>query len=449
MPVDRVGEYVVKGLIGEGGMGVVYEGLQPVIGKRVAIKLLKKDFAQDPEEARRLLEEARSVNQIGHRGIIDIFSFGTLPDGRQYFVMEYMVGVPLSQHVKKHAPLLPQDVLQIVDEIAAALGAAHNAGVIHRDLKPSNVFLVSSPDGSSYVKLLDFGLAKQAQFARGETPQTRASRVLGTPEFMAPEQARAEPVGPKTDLYALGVVTYEMLTGSLPFDAPTAFEIVNMHLNVPPEPPSSREESVPPELDQLVLKLLEKSASDRPPTAEVVRQEIKRIRKVLNLNATRLAIPVSTAASGVKPKLPPAPRMPGEQEFTWTPSSQKPRRKTGAALQSVMVDPELKDPNPTREAPRTDRVDADLPTRSVDRTARVEPPVEDDSREPTEAGQPAPQGAFRARLKSKPKPEPAAAPSKLPWVIVIVAVLAVGVGAYLFGKRSAATSPESPPAAKP
>src|ERR1043165_403527 len=126
--IERVGEYVVKGVIGEGGMGVVYEGLQPVIGKRVAIKLLKKDFAQDPDEARRLVEEARAVNQIGHRGIIDIFSFGTLPDGRQYFVMEYMVGVPLSLHVRENAPLLTQDVLQIVDEIAAALAADHNAG---------------------------------------------------------------------------------------------------------------------------------------------------------------------------------------------------------------------------------------------------------------------------------------------------------------------------------
>ncbi|MBL8918262.1 MAG: serine/threonine protein kinase [Myxococcaceae bacterium] len=285
-----IGEYRVKGLIGEGGMGQVYEGLQPVIGKRVAIKLLRRELATDKDEAQRLLAEARAVNAIGHRGIIDIFSFGALPDGRQYFVMEYLSGCSLSAHLKQHGALPIEDVLRILDEILAALGAAHAAGVIHRDLKPSNIFLVKQPDGSTFVKVLDFGLAKQAPVARGETPQTRVSRVMGTPEFMAPEQARGQAVGPRTDLYAVGVIAFELLTGERLFHAETPYEVVNMHLNKAPSPPSSRLPGVPPELDDLVLRLLEKAPRDRPASAEAVREELKRLKRALNLNATQFII---------------------------------------------------------------------------------------------------------------------------------------------------------------
>lgn len=285
-----IGEYRVKGLIGEGGMGQVYEGLQPVIGKRVAIKLLRRELATDRSEAQRLLGEARAVNAIGHRGIIDIFSFGALPDGRQYFVMEYLSGCSLSAHLKKHGALPLEDVLRILDEILAALGAAHAAGVIHRDLKPSNIFLVTQPDGSTFVKVLDFGLAKQAPVSRGETPQTRVSRVMGTPEFMAPEQARGQAVGPRTDLYAVGVIAFELLTGERLFHAETPYEIVNMHLNRAPPAPSSRVGDVPPELDSLVLRMLAKAPADRPASAEAVREELKRLRRELNLHATQFVI---------------------------------------------------------------------------------------------------------------------------------------------------------------
>jgi serine/threonine-protein kinase len=289
-----IGEYRVKGLIGEGGMGQVYEGVQPVIGKRVAIKLLRRELASEKGEAQRLLGEARAVNAIGHRGIIDIFSFGALPDGRQYFVMEYLSGCSLSAHVKQHGALPVEDVLRILDEILAALGAAHAAGVIHRDLKPSNIFLVRQPDGSTFVKVLDFGLAKQAPVARGETPQTRVSRVMGTPEFMAPEQARGQAVGPRTDLYAVGVIAFELLTGERPFQAETPYEVVNMHLNKAPSPPSSRLRGLPPELDDLVLRLLAKAPQDRPPSAEAVRDELKRLKRALNLNATQFIIAPSS-----------------------------------------------------------------------------------------------------------------------------------------------------------
>ncbi|MHB8876892.1 MAG: serine/threonine protein kinase [Myxococcaceae bacterium] len=339
-PEDRmigqmIGEYRLKGLIGEGGMGQVYEGLQPVIGKRVAIKLLRREIATNPEEAQRLLGEARAVNSIGHRGIIDIFSFGALPDGRQYFVMEYLSGMSLAQHLHTHGVLPVEDTLRLLDETLAALGAAHAAGVIHRDLKPSNIFLVAQPDGSSYVKLLDFGISKQAPTARGETPQTSISRVLGTPGFMAPEQARGQPIGPRTDLYALGVIAFEMFTGELLFDADTVFEIVNLHLNKPAPAPSSRNPGLPPEIDALVLHLLKKKPVERPESAEAVRGEIKRIRRTLNLNATRLAL---APTSGTQVVSMPAPQSHERSRETGDAAASQSQEITAAGSENRIVD---------------------------------------------------------------------------------------------------------------
>jgi serine/threonine protein kinase len=333
--VERVGEYLVKGVVGEGGMGVVYEGLQPVIGKRVAIKLLKKHALADARESARLIEEARLVNAVGHRGIVDIFSFGELDDGRQYFVMEYLSGSPLSRHIRQHAPLPVNDCLQILDEMLAALSAAHDQGVVHRDIKPSNVFLVLQADGSSYVKVLDFGLAKRGLYAQGDVMQTSASHVMGTPEFMAPEQIRGHAVSPRTDLYSLGVLAFEMLTGQLPFKHESVAQLIKLHLEEHPPAPSSLRPNLTPDVDQLVLKLLEKDAALRPRNCEHVRQQIRFIRAEHQFGAaTRLAVlptpdepPPQKRSSGPKPKpSPPAPQwlQPGAQIDFKRPAERRP-----------------------------------------------------------------------------------------------------------------------------
>jgi serine/threonine protein kinase len=285
----KLGDYVVKQRIGAGGMGIVYEGLQPMIGKRVAIKVLRGEFAEDPVQVQRLLAEARAVNAIRHRGIIDIFGFGELPDGRQYIVMEYLAGRPLDAVILERGALPAIEALPILDEVTAALSAAHGAGVIHRDLKPSNIFVVSQPDGTRYIKLLDFGLAKSTT---GGTGHTRVTQVVGTPEYMAPEQAQGTQLGPWTDLYALGVVAFEVLTGQIPFDGNSAVEVAMKHIEQPPPAPSSLDGSVPPEMDRLILRLMSKRAEDRPMSAEIVRTEIKRIQRMVLEASTRISEPV-------------------------------------------------------------------------------------------------------------------------------------------------------------
>ncbi|MHB8878189.1 MAG: serine/threonine-protein kinase, partial [Myxococcaceae bacterium] len=272
----RLGEYVVEERIGTGGMGIVYRGRQPEIGKAVAIKVLRPEIADDPEQVKRLLAEARAVNAIGHRGIIDIFSFGRLPDGRQYFVMELLNGVALDEEMARRGALPADEVLALLEDMLPALGAAHAAGVIHRDLKPSNLFLVSPPGGTPYLKLLDFGLARQSAIPGGRTPQTR-NVAVGTAEYMAPEQARGWDVGPFTDLYSVGVLAYEMVTGRLPFTGASPVETIIAHLEKTPERPSALVPGLLPELEELILHLLAKEPGDRPQTADAVRREVRRV----------------------------------------------------------------------------------------------------------------------------------------------------------------------------
>ncbi|MFY1831267.1 protein kinase domain-containing protein [Myxococcus fulvus] len=289
----KLGEYELRARVGVGGMGLVYEGIQPLIGKRVAVKVLRPELAHSTEQVERLLAEARAVNAIRHRGIIDIFGFGQVPDGRQYIVMEYLEGQPLDAVLSEKTRLPVLEALPILDEVLAALAAAHGAGVVHRDLKPSNIFMVHQPDGSRYVKVLDFGLAKRGQGPTGRTAQTRTDMVVGTPEYMAPEQARGQEVGPMTDLYALGVVTFEMVTGRLPFIGSSPVDLLMKHVEARPPRPSEFVPDLPPALDAFILQMLTKDPEARPNSADALRQQLHKLRRSLrsttHSNASALA----------------------------------------------------------------------------------------------------------------------------------------------------------------
>ena len=262
-----VGEYRVDGLLGAGGMGRVYAATHPLIGKRAAVKVLHPALSVDPDAVNRFIQEARAVNQIGHPNIVDIFAFGTLPDGRCYFVMEQLRGESLATRIEQ-SPLPLEDVISILDSIAIALDAAHRKGIIHRDLKPDNVFLAEVEGAKPEVKLLDFGIAKlTGDDAGGKRTQT--GNVMGTPAYISPEQARGQGVDHRTDLYAFGAVAYELLTGELVFPATNAADMLAQHLFK--EPPSVRERrpEIDPELDALISGLLAKDANDRPTLAQV------------------------------------------------------------------------------------------------------------------------------------------------------------------------------------
>ncbi|MFZ5442657.1 MAG: protein kinase domain-containing protein [Myxococcota bacterium] len=274
----KIGEYEIVARVGVGGMGAVYEGRQPLIGKRVAVKVLLPSLSNEKELVERFLAEARAVNEIRHRGIVDIFSFGQLPDGAHYFVMEFLEGEAFDKIIKKRSPLPLAEALGWADEMLDALDAAHSAGIIHRDIKPSNLFLVNTGRGRPYVKLLDFGIAKLGAIQGEATPQTRASVILGTPDYISPEQARGKPISPQTDLYALGCVLFEMVTGERVFRGENTLQTMWMHVEDRPPVPSTIRPDLPPELDNLILWALEKEPAARPPSAAAMREQIEYIR---------------------------------------------------------------------------------------------------------------------------------------------------------------------------
>jgi serine/threonine-protein kinase len=258
-----VGEYVIEDKIGDGGFGTVYRATHPVIGKAAAVKVLRHELSANPEMVHRFISEARAVNKIRHRNIIDIFSFGKLDDGRRFYVMELLEGRPLDVLLDQRGALDLDLALPILAGISRALEAAHSAGVLHRDLKPENVFLVPGEHGKLQVKLLDFGIAK-LQTRGVSTTLTGDGVALGTPHYMSPEQWRGKNVDHRTDVYAFGVVAYLMLTGAFPYDADNPMEIMVSQSRDNPKRPSQVNPALPPAFDVPLLALLARETEARP-----------------------------------------------------------------------------------------------------------------------------------------------------------------------------------------
>ncbi|HYZ89309.1 MAG TPA: serine/threonine-protein kinase [Myxococcales bacterium] len=262
-PGDRAGEYLILGTIASGGCGTVYTAEHRVLGRKAAVKVLHSQLASSPEMVERFVREARVVNRIRHPNIVDIYEFGELPDKRPYFVMELLEGTSLANIVERRGRLTPAQALNYLEPICDALRAAHSTGVVHRDLKASNVAVVKDGDPPR-VKLLDFGIAKLVRTAPGERGLTAVGQRIGTPYAMAPEQIRGGSIDGRVDIYALGVLLYQLLTGRYPFVSGDPVEMERLHVEAPPPRPSAMA-PVSPDIDAIVLRCMEKDASRRFP----------------------------------------------------------------------------------------------------------------------------------------------------------------------------------------
>jgi hypothetical protein len=252
------GRYEVRAILGEGGMGTVYRVKHIALERELALKALKPDLAGEPQLAERFLREAQSAAAVNHPGICEITDFGLLPGSRPYFVMELLTGKPLSHYIKQQQ-LTVQQAVHIAEQLARALDAAHQVGVVHRDLKPDNILLEGS-GSERRVKIVDFGLARVV----GQSRLTRPGLVYGTPHYMSPEQAAGESVDHRADIYALGVVVYEMLTGHVPFEADTYMGVLTKHMYATAAPLTEAVgDNSLDKLEHVILRCIAKNADDR------------------------------------------------------------------------------------------------------------------------------------------------------------------------------------------
>ena len=255
-------------------MGAVYLAEHPTIGKKVAVKVIHKDLAMSRDVVDRFFQEARAVTKIGHEHIVEIHDFGETAEGDKYYIMEYLVGRTLASVLAREGRLEVIRALHVGAQIASALAAAHASGVIHRDLKPDNVMLIQRLGDPDFVKLLDFGLAKMAGGNGSGAVKTAAGVLLGTPQYMSPEACETRGIDHRTDIYALGVLLFQMLTGVLPFDGASMGEILVKQVTVLPPAPRAIVPTIPPSVEQIVLRCLMKQPDARFPTMTALREAL-------------------------------------------------------------------------------------------------------------------------------------------------------------------------------
>jgi eukaryotic-like serine/threonine-protein kinase len=290
-PGTLAGPYVLKKEIASGGGGTVYEAQHKVLGRKAAVKVLRRQLAASPQMVTRFVREAQAVNMIKHPAIVDIYEFDTLPDGRPFYVMELLEGTDVRTLLNERGRFSPAEVLEILEPVCSALQVAHEQGIVHRDLKASNIFVKTSGDTRA-IKLLDFGIAKLMHPDASEAGLTVVGTRLGTSYTMAPEQIRGDGVDPRTDIYALGVVLYHLLTGQYPFRAETMTDIERMHLEAPPPRPSQGA-PVSPAFDAVVLRCMEKTAERR---YQSVKAFIEALREAVGSKTDKPEITARAAA---------------------------------------------------------------------------------------------------------------------------------------------------------
>ncbi len=300
------GRYRLEARLGEGGMGVVYRARHVLIDRVVALKLIRPDLRSETHLRAWMLREARAANRVDHAHIIDIHDIGETEDGELYLVMEYLVGTALSSELAR-GPMPLSRAVDILEQMCAALARAHDLGVIHRDLKSDNILLTTRGGRKDFVKILDFGLAALARDPR----LAPKGAVFGTPEYMSPEQARGEDAVPHSDLYALGVLFFEMLTGQLPFRSTDRETLLELQRTAPPPKPRTLKPDVNPQAETIVLRLLEKDARKRFQDAHHLQEELKSLQR--SLPAQQWDVSAGETPAAAPP--PPPPQSPGVIEW--------------------------------------------------------------------------------------------------------------------------------------
>jgi tRNA A-37 threonylcarbamoyl transferase component Bud32 len=277
-----LGSYRLVKILGEGGMGRVYLAEHTRLGRKVALKTLRSEYASNPSAVRRFFREARAVNQIRHENIVEITDFIEQEGGENYYIMELLEGANLAEVISAEGALPQERILRIGLQMASALASVHEAGIVHRDLKSENIFLVERSGQKDFVKLFDFGVAKLYQPALDPAVwKTQAGAILGTPDYMSPEQASGKEVDYRSDIYSFGIILFEMVTGQKPFKGKSFGEMVIKHLTVRPPRPSKMKNlprPVDPVLEELVLACLEKDPHKRPESMRAVETRLLELR---------------------------------------------------------------------------------------------------------------------------------------------------------------------------
>jgi serine/threonine-protein kinase len=301
------GRYRLEARIGEGGMGIVYRARHILIDRVVAVKLIRPDLRGETHLRAWMLREARAANRVDHAHIIDIHDIGETDEGELYLVMEYLVGTPLSAEIAR-GPMPLQRAVDILEQMGAALARAHDLGVVHRDLKSDNILLTARGGRKDFVKILDFGLAALAHDPR----LAPKGAVFGTPEYMSPEQARGEQAGPQSDLYALGILFFEMLTGQLPFRSSDRDTLLDMQRSAPAPRPSSIRKDCHPVGERIIMRLLEKDQRRRYRDGHHLLEELKALQRSLPSQAWEK----ETGEAPVAQQFPPPPPPPRSANVT-------------------------------------------------------------------------------------------------------------------------------------
>jgi serine/threonine protein kinase len=266
--------YTLLEVLGDGGMARVYLAHDNVLERDVALKVLREQYANDEGFVERFRREAKNAASLNHPSIVQVYDQGQAEDGTYYMAMEYVPGSTLKERIVREGPLDPRQAAGIASQVAEALESAHGRGIVHRDIKPQNVLLTASGD----AKVADFGIARAAS----SKTITGTNLVLGTAAYMSPEQVRGERVGPASDLYSLGVVLYEMLTGEQPHKADDPIATAMKHLGEPPRHPREVNPAVPRDTNALVVKLLAKEPEDRYASAAALAEDLRRVRDGLS-----------------------------------------------------------------------------------------------------------------------------------------------------------------------